>query len=40
VSSKYVAGEDAKTYVMRLRLEDEAFRMAIAQQFLGPSSQE
>jgi NAD(P)-dependent dehydrogenase (short-subunit alcohol dehydrogenase family) len=33
---RYVAGEDAKaTYAARLRLGDEAFRMAIQQQFLG-----
>ena len=32
---RYVAGEDAKaTYAMRLQVGDEAFRKAIAQQFL------
>lgn len=33
---RYVAGEDAKSmYAMRLQLGDEAFRKAMAQQFLG-----
>jgi NAD(P)-dependent dehydrogenase (short-subunit alcohol dehydrogenase family) len=36
---RYVAGEDAKaTYAMRLKLGDEAFRRAIAQQFFGTST--
>jgi NAD(P)-dependent dehydrogenase (short-subunit alcohol dehydrogenase family) len=33
---RYIAGEDAKAInAMRLRLGDEAFRKAMAQQFLG-----
>jgi NAD(P)-dependent dehydrogenase (short-subunit alcohol dehydrogenase family) len=36
---RYVAGEDAKaTYAMRLKLGDEAFRKAMAQQFFGTST--
>ena len=37
---RYVAGADAEaTYAMRLRLGDEAFRKAMAQQFFGLSMQ-
>jgi hypothetical protein len=33
---RYVAGADAKEiYAMRMQLGDEAFRQAMAQQFLG-----
>jgi hypothetical protein len=33
---RYIAGADAKAiYAMRVELGDEAFRKAIAQQFLG-----
>jgi hypothetical protein len=33
---RYIAGSDAKAmYTMRLRLGEEAFRKAMAQQFLG-----
>jgi hypothetical protein len=33
---RYIAGADAKEiYAMRMRLGDEAFRKAIAQQFFG-----
>jgi NAD(P)-dependent dehydrogenase (short-subunit alcohol dehydrogenase family) len=36
---RYVAGADAKAiYALRLQLGDEAFRKAIAQQFLGDSA--
>ena len=36
---RYIAGADAKEiYVMRMRLGDEAFRKAMAQQFFGDAA--